>query len=98
MCREYRNEAPPQHVRIHVDNQNCVYAFRNLGGRNSYVTRVIKWLWEWQKENNCLITIIYVNTHDNLSDEASRQIDILDETCASPLLIRVSYFYCLYDS
>ena len=80
---------PPHHVRVHVDNQNCVFAFKNLGGRNSYITRVIKWMWEWQKDHNCLISIVYVNTHDNLSDEASRIIDIADETCASPLLIKV---------
>ena len=78
------------HVRVHVDNQNVIHAFQNDGCRNLYVHNIVLWLWEWQQKHNCKISLVYVNTLNNLSDEPSRILDIDDETRASPFLIQVS--------
>ena len=87
----------PKHVRIHVDNLTVVHAYKNKGSRNLYVHKIIKWLWEWQQDHECLVTIIYVNTLDNLSDAPSREIDLEDEVCVHPKFLQVSLFsFCIY--
>ena len=75
-------------IRIHCDNMRCVYAYENYGCKNQKMNEIIRFLFEWQLRHHVRIEIEYVSTHDNLADAPSREIDIDDELCVTPMLLR----------
>jgi len=75
-------------IRLHCDNMRCVYAYEQYGCRSQYLNDIVKYLFDWQLKHRVRLEIVYVSTHDNLADAPSRLIDVEDELCVTPGLLR----------
>ena len=76
-------------IRLHCDNMRCVYAYEQYGCRSQYLNDIVKYLFDWQLKHRVRLEIVYVSTHDNLADAPSRLIDVEDELCISPPVLKI---------
>ena len=65
-----------------------IWAFQQYGCRSPYLNNIVKYLFDWQLKHRIRIEMEYIKSGDNLSDAASREINIDNEMC-----ITAQFFY-----